>query len=165
MVDDMHALPGMHDSSSKEHLLITARKFAQSNPGARFAFLRLWSALHFYPLIIGIDKRHEMCFHDAQGMLWGWKFILKDMPSSEWSVHRQASLRIEPFKRVLKDMVVVREDTFLVMGMDEEELLRLTAAVVYAVQTDLWRLEVDLWRSFINVDLKMLEGLDVGWLN
>ena len=106
-----------------------------------------------------------MCFHDAQGRSWEWKFIPKDMPFSEWSVHRQASMRIEPFKRVLRERVVVRKDAFLVMGRDEEDLLQVAAAVVYAVQTEPWRLEVDLWRSFVNVGLEVLEGLDIGWLD
>lgn len=86
------------------------------------------------------------------------------MPGSEWNVHRQACLRVEPFRKVLGEKVVVRRDAFLVMGRDEEELLVLAAAVVFAVQTEPWRLEVDLWRSFVNVGVEVLEGLDAGWL-
>jgi hypothetical protein len=37
--------------------------------------------------------------------------------------------------------------------------------VTWAVQTRPWRLEIDLWRSFVNVDVEFLEGLDRRWLD
>lgn len=43
---------------------------------------------------------------------------------------------------------------------DEDEL-----AATYAVQTfDTWELEIDLWRSFVNVNLRFIEELDKRWL-
>jgi hypothetical protein len=33
-------------------------------------------------------------------------------------------------------------------------------AVMFALQTKPWFRQVDLWKSFVNVDLELLEGLD-----
>ena len=84
---------------------------------------------------------------------------------SEWSVHRQARLRIEPFKHLFGAKLVAKRDLFLVMGEDEKDLLNVAAAATYAIQTDPWRFEVDLWRSFVNIDIQTLEGLDRRWVN
>ena len=164
MTDEITINPELQEPPPRTQLLTTARSFTSKNTTARFAFLRLWSTPHFYPLIIGIDKRDGMEFRDGQGRAWVWKFIPKDFPYSEWSIHQQARLRIMPFQKTLKDRVWVRQDTFLVMGTDESDLLKLASAVTYAIQTAPWRLEVDLWRSFVNVDLEFLEGLDERWL-
>ncbi len=59
-------------------------------------------------------------------------------------------------------------DLFIVMGEDEADLLKYTTAAIFMIQTEPWRLEVDLWRSFMNVDLDFLEwadGLGSGWLD
>ena len=157
--------PQIERPPSKDHLIITARQFSKDNPGARFATLRLWSAPHFYPLMVGIDKRYQNAFTDALGRAWEWNFMPKDMPLSETTIHHAASLRIRPFKRVLGHRVTHRRDLFLVMGTDEEDLLRFTTATIFAIQTEPWRLEVDLWRSFVNVDLGFLESLRPEWLD
>lgn len=156
---------GMQDPPTLDRLFSRARRFAHDHPTARFAALRLWSAPHFWPLLIGMDRREQLAFQDALGRVWQWKFIPKDMPYSEWSVNHQARMRIEPFKRKLGDRVFVKRDLFLVMGTDERDLLKVAAAATYAIQTDPWRLEVDVWRSFVNVDLRFLEGLDRAWLD
>ncbi|KAL8954153.1 MAG: hypothetical protein Q9222_000037 [Ikaeria aurantiellina] len=62
---------------SKEELLHTAQSYAATRPHARFALLRLWSAPHFYPLMLGIDRRPMVSFFDAVGRVWEWKFIPK----------------------------------------------------------------------------------------
>lgn len=165
MIDEITLNPGLNEPPPTEHMLIVVREFAVSHKDARFALLRLWSAPHFYPLIIGLEKRERIAFHDSQGRAWEWKFIPKDMPYSEWSMHQQSWLRIQPFKRFFGDRVLVKRDLFLVMGTDEKDLLKLASAATYAIQTDPWRLEVDLWRSFVNVDLKFLEGLNDVWIN
>ena len=59
---------------------------------------------------------------------------------------------------------MVRRDLVLVMGSNEPDLKEMATAVTFAIQTRPWRLEVDLWRSFVNVDRTFLEGLDDGWL-
>ena len=87
------------------------------------------------------------------------------MPYSEWSVHQQARLRIKPFERKFRDRVLIKHDLFLVMGTDEKHLQKLVTAATYAIQTDLWRLEVNLWSSFVNIDLEFLEDLNNGWLD
>lgn len=61
--------------------------------------------------------------------------------------------------------MIVKRDMYFVMGEDEADLLKLSAAVTYAVQTEPWRLEIDLWRSFVNVDLAFLDELHHAWLD
>lgn len=65
---------------------------------------------------------------------------------------------------VFKDKMEVKRDMVLVMGEDETDLERLVAAATFALQTNPWRLEVDFWKSFVNVDLPFLEKLDQKWL-
>lgn len=137
---------------SPDHFLTTARNFAKKHQKARFAVLRLWSAPHFYPLMIGLENRVNTEFTDGLGHAWEFCFVPKDMPGSEYSIHHAARLRIMPFKQLFKDKVLVMKDLFLVMGEDEEDLHRYAVASTFAIQTDPWRLEVDLWRSFVNVD-------------
>ena len=154
----------LEEPATIDKLFTRARQFAAANPKARFAFLRTWSSPHFYPLLIGLDKRWELSFADGLGRTWEWKFIPKDMPYSEWSIHRQLNQRMAPCRRFLGENVMVRRDSLLVMAKNEDELLKLASAATYAVQTfDTWRLEIDLWRSFINVDLAFLEELDGRW--
>ena len=59
---------------------------------------------------------------------------------------------------------MVRRDFFLFMGVDEQDLQKMATAVTFATQTRPWRLEVDLWRSSVNVDLAFVEGLAEEWL-
>lgn len=165
MIAEMRLNPNMQEPPSTRYILSRARSFSAEHKTARFAVLRLWSAPHFYPLVIGMEKRNRMAFYDCQGRAWEWKFIPKDMPYSEWSVHQQARLRIKPFEHKFQDRVLIKRDLFLVMGTDEKDLQKLATAATYAIQTDPWRLEVDLWRSFVNIDLEFLEGLNNGWLN
>ena len=63
-----------------------------------------------------------------------------------------------------KAQVVVKRDAVLVMGRDEEEGCRLSAGATFALQGRPWRMEVDAWKSFVNVELKFLEGLDEVWV-
>ena len=109
------------------------------------------------------DSRYVVAFEDAQGRFWEWKFMPKDMPHTEWSVHENMRARLAPFKKAFGDKVVHKQDLVLVMGRDETELQRLTTAATYAVQTKSWRLEVDVWKSFVNVELGFLERLDRVW--
>ncbi|KFH47713.1 hypothetical protein ACRE_013240 [Hapsidospora chrysogenum ATCC 11550] len=44
-----------------------AQKFAGEEQGARFAVLRLWSAPHFYPLMLGLPNRQVTGFLDSAG--------------------------------------------------------------------------------------------------
>lgn len=89
----------------------------------------------------------------------------KDMPCSEYSIHHSASRRIAPYKKWFGDRVVLKRDKFLILGKDMEECMMLTAAVTWCVQTKPWRWEVDLWKSFINVEAGFVEGLDDRWLD
>lgn len=156
--------PGMENPSKVEHALVEARKFAEKHPSARFAVLRIWSAPHFYPIMLRIWNRHNLSFTDAVGRNWEWKFLPKDMPCSEWSIHEAVRQRIAPYTHKLKDRVHVKRDLVLVMGTDEEDLLKYAVATSFALTSKPWRLELDLWKSFVNVNLGFLESLDDKWL-
>lgn len=153
----------MEDPSQIPPLLNTAKNFSTSHPNAKFALLRLWSAPYFYPLTVGHDKRDGFTFYDLTGRLFTWLFVPKDMPNSEFSMHVNCKNRIEPYKKQFKDRVVAKRDKYLIMGRDEKELAKIVTAVTFAVQMRPWRQEVDLWRSFVNVDLGFLERLDGRW--
>ncbi|KAI3333171.1 hypothetical protein F4824DRAFT_503461 [Ustulina deusta] len=146
-------------------LLPLARDFAAKNQGARFAVLRLWSAPHFYPAMLGDQNRMGSAFLDCAARSWRWNFIPKDMPVSEWSMYNILKLRLDLVKKQLGDRVVHRSDVVLVMGADQLDLLRYATAVTFAIQTKPWLREFDLWKSFINVDMEFLEGLDPYWLD
>ncbi|KAL8800251.1 MAG: hypothetical protein Q9182_005307 [Xanthomendoza sp. 2 TL-2023] len=153
---------------SKQWLLTQLHTFARTHPRARFSALRLWSAPHFYPLMLGWDRRTMTTFTDGLGRGWEWLFVPKDMPFSETSLHTAASARLAPFRTQFADRVLHMRDLFVVMGVDEEDALKMTTAVVFAVTGEPWRLEMDLWRSFVNVDVGFLDwvdGMGVGWLD
>jgi hypothetical protein len=143
---------------------VTARKFAIQNPNARFAVIRIWSSPHFYPLMIGFDNRESTSFCDTVGRKWIWMFIPKDMPNSEWSMQKISEERIKPFERLFGKSVAIKRNVFLVMAKDEQELAKLATATVFAIERRPWRWEVDLWKSFINVDIGFVERLDDWWL-
>jgi hypothetical protein len=211
-------------------LLPLARSFAARHPTSpRFALIRLWSAPHFYPLMMMIPTRQPMSFLDPAGRAWEWKFLPKDMPESEWSIHNTVRLRLGCLRQAIMGVsdaelasaaiaasrldgetgkaarprgkktrreveedklrarveaqekwkadgkwnygtceldgrVFHRGDLVLVMGTDQMDLLKWCTAVVFAFQTKPWFREVDLWKSFVNVDLGFLERLDEFWL-
>ncbi|KAK4232195.1 hypothetical protein QBC38DRAFT_464667 [Podospora fimiseda] len=195
--------PSFIDYKDWPEILPAARKFAAKHKTPRFALLRLWSAPHFYPLMMLLPMRQAVSFLDSLGRSWEWKFIPKDMPMSEWSVHNTALLRLgylreqmmglggkdsktrvdktmdrkfqEPkyaaqakFRQghsLLEERTLNRGDLILVMGDGEEDLLKWVTAVTFAMQTKPWLREVDLWKSFVNVDLEFLEGLEKHWLD
>lgn len=165
LVDDMQMQPFLELPPSLDHFLTTTRTFAKQHDRARFALLRLWSAPHFYPLMVGLENRVNTQFTDGLGRAWEFCFVPKDMPGSEYSIHHASRLRIMPFKHLFKEKVLIKRDLFLVMGEDEEDLMKYAVAATFAIQTDPWRLEVDLWRSFVNVDVGFLEGLRQEWLD
>jgi hypothetical protein len=148
-----------------------------------------------------LNSRGGHSFLDPAGRSWDWKFIPKDAPVSEWSIHNMVMLRLgylreqimglgydfeTPRDRArgrvwadpkfggqdkfshgwceLDERVLHRTDAVLVMGTDEKDLLKWCTAVTFALQTKPWLREVDLWKSFVNVDLEFLEGLDPFWL-
>jgi hypothetical protein len=149
----------------RNHIIKSVQRFRSEHANAKFSVLRLWSAPHFYPLMLGIDKRPMCSFLDDRGRCWEWKFIPKDMPYSEWSVHQQLMLRLQPYEYVWGKQVFVAKDLIVVMGKDEKDLRRLSEGVTWLVQTKPWRLEIDFWRSFVNVGEEFLEKLDPAWLN
>lgn len=163
LIPDLEMPGWMEDPSKVPPLLSTAKKFSTSHPNAKFALLRLWSAPYFYPLTVGHDKRDGFTFYDLIGRMFTWLFVPKDLPNSEFSMHVTCKKRIEPFQKQFGNKVVPKRDKYLVMATDEKELAKIVAGVTFAVQMRPWRQEVDLWRSFVNVDLKFLEGLDERW--
>jgi hypothetical protein len=141
-----------------------AQDFAKKHQNARFALLRLWSAPHYYPLMVGPFNRPNTSFLDSLCRSWEWKFVPKDMPGSEYSIHHTTGKRLEILKHKFGDRVINRGDLILVMGEDADDLLKFCTAVTFAIQTKPWLREVDLWKSFINVDLDFIEGLESYWL-
>lgn len=115
--------------------------------------------------MVGLDKRQGLSFLDSTARSWEWKFVPKDMPASEFSVHHATERRLELIRKQLGDRVVNRGDLILVMGEDAADLLKYCTAVTFAVQTKPWLREVDLWKSFINVELGFLQQLDAFWLD
>ncbi|KAH5666044.1 hypothetical protein HBI21_238020 [Parastagonospora nodorum] len=107
-------------SPDRDFLIKRIRPFASSNPDARFSVLRLWSAPHFYPLMLGIDKRAMCAFLDDRGRAWEFKFVPKDMPYSEWSIHHQLSLRLEPWKNIFGLQIIVCKDLVRCRGRTPE---------------------------------------------
>lgn len=89
----------------------------------------------------------------------------KDMPGSEFSAHQTTGKRLDVLKDKFGDRVVHRADLILVMGVDEDDLLRYCTAVTFAMQTKPWLREIDLWKSFINVDVEFLLDLDAFWMD
>ena len=148
-----------------ENLLKDAKFFAAAHPSARFAVLRIWSAPHFWPVVLGLEERKGCSFLDGNNRHWGFKFVPKDAAYSESAIHHLAGTRLARYLRQLKKYVLHRRDLFIVMGEDEEHLRKVATAVTFAVQTRPWRLEIDLWKSFINVKLDFLEKLDRQWLD
>ncbi|KAI1654605.1 hypothetical protein F4813DRAFT_398932 [Daldinia decipiens] len=160
-------IPGFVSPDKWPVFLPLARNFASKHNKSRFAVLRIWSAPHFYPAMLGGWNRQATAFLDSIARSWIWKFIPKDMPVSEWSMYNTMKMRLELLKEELGvgERVVHRSETILVMGLDEVELLKYVTAVVFAIQTKPWHREIDLWKSFVNVDLEFLEGLDPYWLD
>jgi hypothetical protein len=146
-------------------LLHLAQKYQDKNGhDSRFALFRVWSHAYFYPLMLGVDNRSSTSFEDALARSWEWKFVPKDMPGSEWSMQKAVALRFERFQQQFRHQVFVKRDLVLVMGKDEEELRKYVLGVIFALQTSPWRMEVDLWKSFVNIGLDFLKGLDSSWL-
>lgn len=59
-------------------LIQIARQYRTYKPDARFALLRVWSHSHFWPLMVGYDKRDLVSFEDPIGRVWRWKFYPKE---------------------------------------------------------------------------------------
>ncbi|KAL9568814.1 hypothetical protein ACKAV7_007031 [Fusarium commune] len=157
--------PTFADPSKWPEVIPTARSFSEKHSTARFALLRLWSAAHYYPFMVGMFNRRNTSFLDSRGRSWEWKFVPKDMPGSELSAHHTTGKRLDVLKDKFGDRVVHRGDLILVMGEDGDDLLRYCTAVAFAMQTKPWLREIDLWKSFINVDFEFLLDLDSFWLD
>ena len=80
-------------------------------------------------------------------------------------MHHSSKMRIEPFDHLLGENVLFSRNLFLVMGEDEQDLSKFAVATTFAIQTNPWRLEVDLWKSFVNIDLDFLQGLADKWMD
>ncbi|OMP85206.1 hypothetical protein BK809_0003874 [Diplodia seriata] len=163
-IQQINLPPSLQSPFAGPTLLEHAQRFAKANgPDAFFTVLKVWSAPHFWPLMLGHDNRDNTSFADGVGRMWEWKFIPKDMPYSEWSMHKALSDRVDRYKSFFGDSVVVRKDMLLVMAESREECKRATTAAVWAVNTRPWRLEVDPWKSWFGVELGFLERLGGLW--
>lgn len=146
------------NTATTVELLPIAQQFAQKNPSARFALLRLWSAPHFYLIVLDPEDRNKLAFPDVfKERKFASTVVPKDMSFSEKHVHETCSERIKPYKKLFGDRVVVKKDLYLVMGEDEEDLMKIATATVFAVERKPWKLEIDLWKSLVNVDNEFLK--------
>jgi hypothetical protein len=157
--------PSYVPPSSWPQILPRAKSFSSSHPNTRFALLRLWSAPHYHPLMVGPYNRPMTSFLDSMNRSWFFKFVPKDMPGSEFSAHHTAEKRLDLIRHKIGDRAMIRGGLILVMGEDEKDLFKYSTAATFALQTKPWLREVDLWKSFINVDLEFIEGLDDHWLD
>ena len=131
---------------------------------SRFALLRVYSHPLFWPNTIGHDKRGNWSFKDMRGRAWAYKFYPKECAGGEWNIQHTIDLKLKRWRSQLGKNVKVRRDIVLVMGNDTKQLEEMMLGTVFAIQTANWRLEVDFWRSFVDVDLEFLEALDSKWL-
>jgi hypothetical protein len=164
LLDDVDMPPTLQDPTRVAPLLEQAQEYASKvGPRATFSVLRVWSAPHFWPLMLGHDNRRNTSFTDGCERTWEWLFIPKDMPYSEWSIHKTVRMRLEPYGSYFKQNVVHKRDMVLIMARDPGDCRDLTAAAVWALETRPWRVEVDPWKSWWNVDVAFLQGLDDAW--
>ena len=159
--------PNFAGPESWVNFLDKAEEFvnAQGEKNARFSVLRLWSAPHFCPLMIGPQNRQGNSFLDSAGRVWVWKFVPKNMPGSEFSAHFTMARRLDMLKTQFEGRVFHRGDLVLVMGKDADDLFNYSTAVMFALQTKPWFREVDLWKSFVNIDIDLMRDLDPVWLD
>jgi hypothetical protein len=160
---DMKPRQPMQDPLKVKPLLDSAREYLVDNPDAYFSFMRIWSAPHFWPLMLGYDNRDGTSFADDIGRTWEWKFVPKDMPFSEWSIHHALRLRLNEHEHKIKGKVFLKGDKILVVGKNREMCRNYSTIAYFALTTRPWRLEVDVWKSFFGVKLDFLEGLDQSW--
>ncbi|KAH0184924.1 hypothetical protein KCV03_g8576, partial [Aureobasidium melanogenum] len=153
----------MQDPLKVKPLLDSARDYAAKNPDAYFSFLRIWSAPHFWPLMLGYDNRDGTSFADDIGRTWEWKFVPKDMPFSEWSIHHALRLRLAEYEKMIEGKIFLKGDKLLVVGKNWGMCRNYSTIAYFALTTRPWRLEVDVWKSFFGVKLDFLEGLDERW--
>ncbi|KAH7161235.1 hypothetical protein EDB81DRAFT_879566 [Dactylonectria macrodidyma] len=146
-------------------LLFHARAYKGEFPTARFGLLRVWSPPHFYPIIIPTEYRRGLSFTDSAGRSWEWRFVPKDMNGSEFAAQQATKGCLSPWADHFAENVVTRGDLILVMGVDSLDLLGFCVAVTWAIQTKPWLREIDLWKSFINVDFEFLLDLPSYWLD
>jgi hypothetical protein len=162
-IDDCKPIGWMIDPTpfDRDYMVKTAKEFRAQHASARFSALRLWSAPHFYPM----RAREGDVFLDDRGRFWEWKFIPKDMPMSEWSVHKSMTMVLGEYKHIWKHQVVIGRDLFLVMGKDAEDCRRISAGVTWVIQKQDNNWEIDFWQSFVNVDADFLDRLHPVWLS
>ena len=153
----------MQDPAKLPSLLSQARDYAAENPDAYFSLIRIWSAPHFWPLMLGYDNRDGTSFADDLGRTWEWKFVPKDMPFSEWSIHHALRLRLMEYEKVVEGKIFLKGDKCLVVGKNREMCRNYSTIACFALTTRPWRLEVDAWKSFLGVKVEFLEGLDERW--
>lgn len=75
-------------------------------------------------------------------------------------MHQSVRLRVLPFRHLLGERVIVKRNLYLIVGTDEKDLEKYAIATTFVIQMEPWRLEVDLWKSFVNVDMEFVEKLD-----
>jgi hypothetical protein len=106
----------------------------------------------------------DTLFVDDRGRPWQWRFMPKDFSWGECRVQMELEYIMKPYNHIFGDQVIIARDLLIVMGKDKDDYRRLSEEVTWAVQTQPWLQEVDLWPSFVDVDAAFLKGLDHKWL-
>ena len=89
----------------------------------------MWTSDLFIPLMVDYSSWNMDSFTDPIGKTWNFKFMPKDYHKTEWALYYRSRCILEPYKRRFKDKVVHNKDLYLVMGVDEEDLLKLATGV------------------------------------
>ncbi|KAF2668819.1 hypothetical protein BT63DRAFT_286371 [Microthyrium microscopicum] len=148
------------------NLVEEAKAFLKQNPGARFSILRPWSFSMFFPAKFGEALRKKSTFVDMPGRTWECEFLPKESPYSDWYMKQNVEQEIERYTILLpqeRSKVLHRRDVILVMAENEIDCLRDTMKTACALQSS--RLfELDVNKSFFNVDAEFLERMDARYL-
>ena len=105
----------------------------------------------------------RMCVSDSDDAI-----VIPDFWDHRWIGSFLWNGRLERFRaggQLPRDKVVVNRDIILISGDNQEDLEKWMLGTVFGIQGNPWRLEIDCWRSFIDVELGFLEGLDKEWLD
>ncbi|SCB65309.1 unnamed protein product [Fusarium graminearum] len=157
----LHQLQGTTRKVQHENRSVFFGTLAMArNHPARFALLRTWSSPHYYPFMCDGTDRYSTTFLDSRNRSWAWRFVPKDMTASEYSPHETIKRRLGYLKHQFGSRVINRGDLILVMGEDEDDLFKYCITVTLAIQTKPWMWEIDLWKSFINVDMDFIERME-----
>lgn len=91
---------------------------------------------------------------DTERRIWEWDFMPKDQPVSEEAIDNAGVTRLAALRAKMPGLTCVhRGDLCLVTGVIERDMLESCIAVTMVLQMGPWMRGVELWTTFVNVDL------------